>query len=437
MDRTEGSNFINIGGGRRGFQDQNAEAGVPGTRVTADHLNAIQEEILAVIENAGILPDKANWKQLDTAIRKLTTKIVNDYNIPLAQLNCLPWLPVINLSQKAPPAKPAVGDMYVVPEGGNGEWSNKAGQIAEWNGSKWVYSTPKDGHGIGLPDGSIYIRINGKYVLLTDIFDKRYSKFPAPPAYTFYVVGPSGNDKNSGLAPTPTEGFATIQGAVDALCNYMTQGTITVKIAPGTYDSVIIQKSSVAKWSFEGDLTNADRVKIVAANVSGKSTAFTIKSNTDVTLESVTLLAVTGCIKSLNGTVDIKNCNLNIVPDAKGIECYGGDVSIYGNMRVTGKGDSIFLVASGGNLNIGYVDKYQKYPVNITFNNVTTTGAVFLVRGGSNLIVSAPVVKFIGVPTGTAYGVIDNAIIGTWGAGPGIFPGTQSGYARTGGQIVY
>lgn len=164
MDRTEGSNFINIGGGRRGFQDQNAEAGVPGTRVTADHLNAIQEEILAVIENAGISPDKANWKQLDDAIRKLTTKIVNDYNIPLAQLNCLPWLPVISLSQKAPPAKPAVGDIYVVPEGGNGEWSNKAGQIAEWNGSKWLFSNSTNGHGIGLPDGLFYIKIDGVYV---------------------------------------------------------------------------------------------------------------------------------------------------------------------------------------------------------------------------------------------------------------------------------
>lgn len=166
MDRTEGSNFINIGGGRRGFQDQNAEAGVPGTRVTADHLNAIQEEILAVIENAGILPDKANWKQLDDAIRKLTTKIVNDYNIPLAQLNCLPWLPVISLTTKKPPAKPAVGDMYVVPEGGNGEWSNKAGQIAEWNGKNWTFIQPQCGHGIGLPDGRVFIRIIDQYIEL-------------------------------------------------------------------------------------------------------------------------------------------------------------------------------------------------------------------------------------------------------------------------------
>lgn len=165
MDRTEGSNFIDIGGGRRGFQDQNAEAGVPGTRVTASYLNAIQEEIMAVIENAGLTADKANWQQLDAAIRKLAAKIVNDYNIPLAQLNCLPWLPIISLTQKTPPTKPAIGDMYVVPDNCNGEWSDKASQIAEWNGSKWLFSTAKDGHGIGLPDGSIYIKIGGKYVL--------------------------------------------------------------------------------------------------------------------------------------------------------------------------------------------------------------------------------------------------------------------------------
>ncbi len=177
MDRTEGSNFIDIGAGRRGFQDQNAEAGVPGTRVTASYLNAIQEEIMAVIENAGLTADKANWQQLDAAIRKLAAKIVNDYNIPLAQLNCLPWLPVVSLTQKTPPSKPATGEMYIVPDGGNGEWSDKAGQIAEWNGSKWLFSNARDGHGIGLPDGQILQKVNSSYVpqLARDVQSGRWN----------------------------------------------------------------------------------------------------------------------------------------------------------------------------------------------------------------------------------------------------------------------
>lgn len=372
---------------------------------------------------------------VDPSILWATREYVETRRISAQQMANTPWLPVKALDVAVPPSSNSIGDTYVVGTSAKGDWQDKSGQLAEWNGKSWNFILPRDGHGIGLPDGSIYIRINGKYVLLTDIFDKRYSKFPAPPAYTFYVVGPSGNDKNSGLAPTPTEGFATIQGAVDALYRrYMTQGTITVKIAPGTYDSVTVQKSSVSKWRFEGDLTNSDRVKIVAANVEGKSTAFSVKSNTDVTVKGVTFVAVTSCVGSVEGAIVLENCNLNIVPDAKGIECYGGSVTIRGNMKVTGKGDIVFLVADGGTLGIAHVNKYNKYPVDITFNNVTATGAVFLARGGSNLIVATPVVKFIGVPTGVAYVVADNAILNSWGGGLGVFPGTQPGYVRTGGQ---
>ena len=164
MDRTDGQNYIDIGGGRRGFRDQNVDAGVPGTRVTAAFLNSLQEEILTVIENAGITPAAADWSQLDAAIRKVAAKTVNDYIIPLAQLNALPWLPVISLTQKKPPTKPALGDLYVVPDGGTGEWSDKGGQIAEWNGQKWLFSNSRDGHGIGLPDGRLFIRVNNQYI---------------------------------------------------------------------------------------------------------------------------------------------------------------------------------------------------------------------------------------------------------------------------------
>ncbi|WP_279110633.1 DUF2793 domain-containing protein [Bartonella apis] len=164
MDRTDGQNYIDIGGGRRGFRDQNVDAGVPGTRVTAAFLNSLQEEILTAIENAGITPAAADWSQLDAAIRKVAAKTVNDYIIPLAQLNALPWLPVISLTQKKPPAKPALGDLYVVPDGGTGEWSDKGGQIAEWNGQKWLFSNSRDGHGIGLPDGQVYQKVGGNYV---------------------------------------------------------------------------------------------------------------------------------------------------------------------------------------------------------------------------------------------------------------------------------
>ncbi len=64
MDRINGANTIDIGGGRRGFRDRNLVSGLSGTQVTAAHLNAVQEEVMGVIEAAGITPAAGNWTQL-------------------------------------------------------------------------------------------------------------------------------------------------------------------------------------------------------------------------------------------------------------------------------------------------------------------------------------------------------------------------------------
>jgi hypothetical protein len=71
MDRVNGANTVDIGGGKRGFRDRNLVAGLPGTQVPALHMNAVQEEILAVIETAGIVPSAANNAQLLAAGRAL------------------------------------------------------------------------------------------------------------------------------------------------------------------------------------------------------------------------------------------------------------------------------------------------------------------------------------------------------------------------------
>lgn len=68
MDRINGSGTIDIGGGRRGWRDENLGAGVEGTELTALWLNMVQEEILKVITEAGLTPDPADWTQLDQAI---------------------------------------------------------------------------------------------------------------------------------------------------------------------------------------------------------------------------------------------------------------------------------------------------------------------------------------------------------------------------------
>lgn len=435
MDRTDGQNYIDIGGGRRGFRDQNVDAGVPGTRVTAAFLNSLQEEILTAIENAGITPAAADWNQLDAAIRKVAAKTVNDYIIPLAQLNALPWLPVISLTQKKPPTKPALGDLYVVPDGGTGEWSDKGGQIAEWNGQKWLFSNSRNGHGIGLPDGSIYIKINGVYTLSTDLLDKRYAKFPEPPATTFYVVGPTGNDKNSGLKPTPGEGFATIQGAVDALSKYMTASTLTVIVSPGTYDSVNVPVSHVASWTFLGNPNNPDAVKIYAKNESGKSSCIGIEGAV-VTISGFSFFGVTGCVSISEGAVSVFDCNTNLSQGGRGFEAFGGSFFVGGAINVKGSGDSVFFADNGSRFSVGFADNYKKTRVKITFDNVTCATAAFFSTTCASLIVAAPAVSFNDMkPAGVAWIATDNAILNVYGGGEYFLPGTVKGYTQNGGRI--
>jgi hypothetical protein len=57
-------------GGR--FTDGDAGAGTPGTIVGADHLNAVQDELLQVITDAGLTPNGADLTQISQAISRLS-----------------------------------------------------------------------------------------------------------------------------------------------------------------------------------------------------------------------------------------------------------------------------------------------------------------------------------------------------------------------------
>jgi len=437
MDRTEGQNYIDLGNGRRGFRDQNAEAGVAGTRVDAAFLNSIQEELLNVIEQAGFTADKTDWSQVVKAIRQLSTKIVTDYNIPLGQLNCYPWTPVISMIVKTPPAKPSRGDIYIVPDGANSAWGDKIGQIAEWNGNKWIFTTPRNGHGIGLPDGSIYIRVNGQYISLTDILDKRYSQLIAPPTDTFYVIGTNGNDNNTGFSTSPNEGFRTIQGAINKISsNYITTGTITINVSSGVYDGFSVSNSMVANWiikSLEGD----KRTVLVSATDPNKpvKNACSTFFGTQVDIADMTLAGLYDTVATTQGTINIYNCDIMMgnASNSQAVACYGGAINLYGEITVSGSGSVIFHATACGNLGLGYYDVNGKSPLTITYKNAKASWATFVCEKCSNVSVASAVVTFLGVPDSMSYTAIDNGIINTWGAGANIFPGTRGPWVGSGG----
>lgn len=68
MQRITHASAIELSPGKKGFTDGNPSGGVPATIVPAAWLNAVQEEILAVVEAAGLAPSGADLAQLLAAL---------------------------------------------------------------------------------------------------------------------------------------------------------------------------------------------------------------------------------------------------------------------------------------------------------------------------------------------------------------------------------
>lgn len=143
-----------FGPGKPGFTDGDPVGGIPATWLNAVWFNGLQEEVAAVIEDAGYVLDAGDNTQLLQALRRL---------IQPGYLNRTAWLPVLSVTQANPPAAPKVGDLYVIPNGATGAWAGHVGKLAEWSGS-WTIITTKDGHGVSLPDGRLFVRVGGTYV---------------------------------------------------------------------------------------------------------------------------------------------------------------------------------------------------------------------------------------------------------------------------------
>jgi len=82
---------------------------------------------LAAGVNSG---DAVNKSQLDA----VTSTVKN-----------MEWQPSVLSVATTPPSTPSTGDRYLINGTGQGDWTGHDNQIAEWNGSSWVYTTPTVG----------------------------------------------------------------------------------------------------------------------------------------------------------------------------------------------------------------------------------------------------------------------------------------------------
>lgn len=84
--------------------------------------------------------------------------------VPLQRLTVKPWLPIKSIDTKQPPENPVPGDVYVIPATATGVWKGQSQKLAEFTTAGWAITDTPDGHGVGLPDGRLFIRVNNQYV---------------------------------------------------------------------------------------------------------------------------------------------------------------------------------------------------------------------------------------------------------------------------------
>ena len=153
MDRVNGWGWIDIGGGRRGFIDEDPPTGVEGTEVPALWLNMLQEEMFKVIEEAGLAPSAVDWTQLWQAIMTLASRAA--INRPRG------FTAVKSFTTTAPPGAPAQFDIYLVPAGATGAWAGQTNKFAEYTGTAWRFTAPEGGTLVQTADTQLWLEWTG------------------------------------------------------------------------------------------------------------------------------------------------------------------------------------------------------------------------------------------------------------------------------------
>lgn len=97
-------------------------------------------------------------------IANIIIKVDPSLNVPLQRLTNTPWVPVKAIDLATPPTNPHIGDSYIIGSNSTGVWAAQEGNLTEFTQAGWAIIATPDGHGVGLPDGRVFTKVDGIYI---------------------------------------------------------------------------------------------------------------------------------------------------------------------------------------------------------------------------------------------------------------------------------
>jgi len=140
-------------------------AGIP----DAHHTKYTDAEAQATVKaNVEVGDLKAPTKVLDMNSQKisgLATPVAGSdaatKDLVDSMVQGLDWQPSVLGELDTPPGSPTTGDRYLVIATATGEWVEHEDDIAEWDGSVWVFTTPNKGFAVWIEDVNRQKNFNG------------------------------------------------------------------------------------------------------------------------------------------------------------------------------------------------------------------------------------------------------------------------------------
>lgn len=421
------------------FTEGNPTIPVPATVVTDDWLNAVQEELVAVITGAGLELEKSDNTQLWQAI---TTAVDN----------ALP-----GLATTKNPGLVQIGDgLAITPQG------LLSVLIASTSQAGLV--KPRYGLKIG-EDGSLDVDFGD---MPTDKFEELLKSIRVPIWLTknksFYVNGTTGSDVlDGGRGESAEKPFKTLQAALNYVSdNYnMSKFSASINIAAGyDNDSLVtlpLYNATTGGIEIVGNSEDYNDIKLgrISLPFSVRYDLWNIKTR----VHNITS-GVIGAFEASSGIINLYNCccDMTDVHDSTGtVEALyastGGFIRIWATKSdnpIYKRKSGLYIDITGSSLKniVQAINNGQiQYTADITFigqgscnTNLSVSNLSYVSRTISSFDVPGRLPNIVlqdgASVTGKRYNVTANSIVTVSNAGPEHWPGTIEGTVSSGAQYI-